>query len=431
MDAVTLAAANAAARKALRASRPATVVLWGDSITANSGPTTSGVTVSMNQQGYWTWCARRLGQRLRLVNNAGISGQTSAQILARFATDVAAYSPGYVVILAGRNDGPIGSAATRANLAKMYDLAASIGAVVIACTLPPYNLPNGSTGQQVTDWTTQRLADNDTNSWIKRQQHARSGFYVADFTSAVSDISGNFDFPTTTADGKHPNAGGASRLGRVLFNVLDPIVPRLDVCATTGNDLANYVNINPLMLGTAGTFDANGSGTLATNWKAGIGGTGGAYTVSQVARTDLPGLKWQQLTVSTVGTGGAQVYQYVDTVNAAQLTAVKGDGNLYSAACEFQSDQLSAPVTVVGMSGLALALFAFDASFSRISSGYDMSAGGESYPVESIETSGVMRTPPIPIPAGTVHLQVVVTLAAAGTVRIGRTSVHKVLPVGQ
>jgi lysophospholipase L1-like esterase len=415
MDVVGLGLAKSYAKAQTR--RPNTVVLLGDSITRYNGPNTSGTATFHGQTGYWTWASRELRHRLRVLANVSTTGHTSAQILARFDGEVAPLAPGYVVVLAGRNDGQIGAPATIANLAAIYDKCDAIGAVVIALTLPP---GNGLTAAQ-------RTADNAINAWIKRQARHRRRFVVADISPVLQDINGNFITPTLSSDGIHPNGLGARRMGRVVAGALESVVPSVDVLASNNDDAANLVN-NPLMASTFGTVNTGGTGTVASQWQAGLIGTGGAYVASKVAATDrYTGVDWQQIQVTATGTGGAQVFQYV---SSAKRDAAIADGGLYVATCEFEIDAgMTAPTYLGGYaSGPHLRVWASNGSFSTLAVAFDLYAdGSELYPLENHERSGVMRTAPIAIPAGTVNLQVAANLCAVGTMRVRRFDFRKVV----
>lgn len=382
-----------------------TVVLLGDSITAKNY-VQSGIESYYGSDGFWTWAEVFLGQRFRVLNYAGILGQNSTQILQRFDTDVTPWAPNYVVILAGRNDGTSAVTLTIPNLDKMLTKCAAIGATAILCTLPPLNTPG----------TGQRQADNNTNQWIKRQG-LRPGVIVVDWTAAVQDSTGGFIFPTYTPDGTHPSPDGALSMGRIMANCLSNLIP-VSSPLVANNDDSACLMANPMMFGTAGTVGTGGTGTCASSWSTAQGGSGDVYVAAKVARTDnYPNLSWQSLQVTTRAVAGASLYQYSNT-GATQWTA--GDGYYYQAMCEYQ---LQGPTTGAG-NGLYLALVAFNSGFGTLARGRAPLIAGSS----ALQASaGVMKTPPIQLPAGTAHVQCVVTLDDVGTVYIGRTDVRRVL----
>jgi lysophospholipase L1-like esterase len=70
------------------------------------------------------------------VRNAGVGGNTTAQMLARFSTDVLAYSFDHLHIFAGTNDTDP-EAQTRPNITAMIQLAQAAGKTVSLSTIPP------------------------------------------------------------------------------------------------------------------------------------------------------------------------------------------------------------------------------------------------------------------------------------------------------
>lgn len=414
MDPVTLGMAKAFGQDR-HTRRPCTAVLLGDSITRANGPNVEGLSVQYGQDGWWTWAMRELGHPLRMLANVSTIGHTSAQILARFDAEVAPLKPGYVTVLAGRNDGAIGAAATIANLKAIYDKAFAIGAIVIALTIPPGN----------TLATGQRAADNTINQWIKRQGRSRRNFIVADIAPVLQDISGNMNTPLVSSDGTHFNSLGAKRVGRIVAAALRPVVPTVDVLPTNNDDAANLL-ANPLMFSTFGTADAGVTGTVASSWRAGLTGSGGTVVASKVASTDkYPNLDWQQLTVSATGSGGGQIYQYAA---GAKVTAAVAAGGELVASMEFEIDAGASAPTIPGGygSGVNLRLAFMNDSFTILGQAHDMFYN-EAYPLEQQERFGVMRTPPMAIPAGTTKIQLAAQMNMLGTVRFRRGDVRKLL----
>lgn len=139
------------------------------------------------------------------VHNAGIGGETTADMLARFDRDVIAHRPQAVHILGGINDiaengGPVTVDAIAANLQAMIDRAGRHGvAVVIGALLPCTNV----------DWRphlAMRPALLALNAWIAA--FARENELVlADYFAVLADADGGM--PTAYGpDGVHPNGEG-------------------------------------------------------------------------------------------------------------------------------------------------------------------------------------------------------------------------------
>ncbi len=137
--------------------------------------------------------------------NRGISGQTTAQMLVRFAQDVLALKPQVVVILAGTNDiagntGPSTQAMIEDNLHAMVDLARAHGiGVVLASVLPVSDypwLPGTAPAPKV----------RALNAALKRYADAKQLVYL-DYYTPMANAAGGLD-PQLADDGVHPTAKG-------------------------------------------------------------------------------------------------------------------------------------------------------------------------------------------------------------------------------
>lgn len=150
-------------------------VLMGDSITNRNftgtgigslsptlnyfgwGPSDTSKAIGYSSTGYFQMLNLVTGNPFKVIMNAGVDGNTTTQMLARFATDVLAYSPTVVSIMGGTNDipisGNIGYATTLANLTSMCDQSLNAGAFVILWAIPPRDgtagNPLGATSRKV------------------------------------------------------------------------------------------------------------------------------------------------------------------------------------------------------------------------------------------------------------------------------------------
>jgi lysophospholipase L1-like esterase len=82
--------------------RPLKIIPFGDSITASNSAKTLGLWAFSN--GYAESSICQSGGRYTLLSNAGVSGNTTAQMLARVQTDVIALKPDVCLLLGGTND---------------------------------------------------------------------------------------------------------------------------------------------------------------------------------------------------------------------------------------------------------------------------------------------------------------------------------------
>src|SRR5688500_11060685 len=149
--------------------------------------------------------------------NKGISGQTSAEMVARFHTDVIALRPKKVVILAGTNDiaqnqGPVPISTVFENIRTMAESARANGIEVILCSvLPSYDYP----------WRP-GLEPNkkipELNGMIEEYAKKNNISYI-DYFSAMKDERNGLR-KELGRDGVHPVVAGYKVMERILEAVI-------------------------------------------------------------------------------------------------------------------------------------------------------------------------------------------------------------------
>ncbi len=152
------------------------------------------------------------------VIDRGISGQTTAQMLLRFRSDVLELHPALVHIMAGTNDiagntGPTSLAIIEGNIATMVELARAHGIGVILASVPP---------AAHFGWRPdiEPLASIATlNLWLRNYAQQQQLTYV-DYYSALSDSTGAFK-STLSEDGVHPNAAGYAQMKPLALAAID------------------------------------------------------------------------------------------------------------------------------------------------------------------------------------------------------------------
>lgn len=135
--------------------------------------------------------------------NRGIGGQTAAQMLLRFQSDVVALSPSIVVIEGGGNDLRLGATDEdiEGYLTSITQLAsANRIRVVLASLTPVCDCPVPRTSSRPLN----RLRA--INRWI-RQYTERNGFVYLDYWTPLADSHGMMRHEYTI-DGVHPNDAG-------------------------------------------------------------------------------------------------------------------------------------------------------------------------------------------------------------------------------
>lgn len=418
MDPVTLAAAVRASKKAGLGYGVSTVVYgdsWAGINRASTGTVgTSGYVSYNSSHGPVTWANFFLGQALNVKNWAGITGQTTAQILARWGTDVAPYQPQLIVLMTpGTNDaaGGVPVATTQANLSSIFDLAAGIGAVVLTINIPPKSSPSATTAQL--------LFHHTLNLWLIQQQYSRRGVIVVDTRSAISDGTSAGDWiakaATTplqyTADGVHPATLGGAVIGYLIAKALAPILPKAspllvgsDSSTTVGSVAVNYAP-NPGFVGTAGTVANGATGTVPTGWQ--VKSTDGAALAGTVVSSVVSAATVDPPNLATGYPGDLSVSPWlkVQTTSAVSKVQVYGQvsggtpftvGDTFMAMAEviFDSD-------VASVVGLGFNAAQFDASFHNITATDLSMSTNETWPGTVLgRMRGVVRTPTIAMPAG-------------------------------
>jgi GDSL-like Lipase/Acylhydrolase family len=141
------------------------------------------------------------------MHNNGIAGQTSAQVLARFASDVLNHGYQRVIILCGTNDilqsDPNLTTELPANLKAMADMATSAGIEVVLSKLPPLTANGLDLNPTVVS------ADNAI-----AQMASQNGYLIVDYYTPL------FGHPEYFIDGIHPNPAGYAVMEQALSAVV-------------------------------------------------------------------------------------------------------------------------------------------------------------------------------------------------------------------
>lgn len=183
-------------------SKPARFCSLGDSITHGGAVTVPPSQVLCNWQTYCSF----------FVKNLGHSGDTTAQILKRFHSDVLPFQPEILFVMAGVNDFRTGIIANQSikNLAAIRDLCEENGIVPVFITPTPINplrmLHTQFVEAPPTDWRYHQMQICD---WVRKQK------YFIDITKELTDDEGNLK-AYLTIDGLHPDAEGKQIIGKAV-----------------------------------------------------------------------------------------------------------------------------------------------------------------------------------------------------------------------
>ncbi len=355
----------------------------------------------------WAGVARSLlGNRYAHGIQAGVGGETSAQILARVGTVVAA-RPTFCIFEAGVNSiaASVSAESVIADLTAIIDALIAGGVVPIVQTLTPsVNI----TGARLTE-------AGKVNNWIKALPVTR-GVNVIDWCAAVVDFSSTTAqwVSAWTADGVHPNEQGHVIMGQAVARVLEPLIMGTSpLVSNAGAGGQGLISANPGMTGSGGTAGTGVTGTIPASWT--VNGTT-TTAVSVEPRTDDVGGNWMRLAITD---GQPQIF--------IQNTAVGVDWNVGDEAwAEVEILMLDTPTNLRG--------FSFRLDFwSGIGSASNSTLNMPpviALPLRGRPKSFVLKTTPTIIPASTARLQLFLLVnqsvaSQVSTIRLGRMCIRK------
>ena len=370
------------------------IVIWGDSITDQNDGEAVGVKNTLNA-GYFTVSNIMLGDYFNLLNNAGVSGERTDQILARFDAGVKAYSPKWVFILAGANDllGSVPVSTIKDNLALIYDAIESIGAKVITAT------------QYASASFTNESDFSEMNQFIRSESESR-GFYLADFEAATTDpekASFPYTYDNITYDGLHLNAYGAKLCANVIYDELVKFTNRTRLLPTKSN--AKNKTLNPLNTGTSGTLNNGVTGQAPNDWNVFSTIPVGSTVVSSVEQGTFSNV----LKLTYSGTDSFVTFSRV-------ASSAPVNGKSYYAIAEVKC-------SLTNSNEVSLKLRSTGGSATLTVHGNRTYSDNAQLPL--MEFDGVIKTPVLANVDGTTLIVDVFANGASGTVEIGRVGIFE------
>jgi len=199
-DSSAVATAPIAPAQSLR-----TFVALGDSLSAWAfAPGTR----QPSKTGSWPTLLSSTDGNLKLLHNAGVPGNTTAQMLARFKRDVLSYHPDMLLILGGTNDVGYGVAVstTVGNIRRIVESAKAHGIEVVLLTIPPNN-----------DISTSKLSRLRQTNRALIQLGRAEGITVVDVYAALASASGRLPAAYAAADHLHLTRRGEAVLAAAVY----------------------------------------------------------------------------------------------------------------------------------------------------------------------------------------------------------------------
>ncbi|WP_084679434.1 SGNH/GDSL hydrolase family protein [Curvibacter lanceolatus] len=384
------------------------VILTGDSKTAMNGGTSIATPVqalgaSYDCKGQFNHANFLLNHAFEVVGNAGIGGQKSAQILARFQTDVLSRASEWVCGMAGTNDtssSNTGNASTTdVNIIAMWDLAVAAGRRVLWYTIPPKTSAADAENQY----------HMQINRLLKIAASRRPNVVLVSQESATLDVTTTFKaLSSMLTDGTHESAIGAAVEGKLIADAVRPFISPVNPWLAQSNGDTENLLTNPMLSGS-------GSAT-PTGWNK-----IGTPTISYVAATDGVAYPWCQLNVAN-GTSGGQ--GLTSNVSVGSGMAI---GDTIIGVVEFAGDSYDA-AAAANTQGICLKLQAYNGAsfFASVSDLY----WDTTYPNFALQGSGVFQTPPFVVPAGTTLVQMYASINGGGNYRFRRAAIRNLTKLG-
>ena len=275
-----------------RRMRPRTVIPAGDSITAGGSTLTDPQSLTAGYAGASIFTAG-----MRYIRNAGVSGNTAAQLEARFQTDVLDYSPDATLILIGTNN-LVSGMADSAYTALMQSVERTVLKALDANVLPIIVTPPPKNSA-----VTEAKRVQPFYYWLAEYY----GLPLVDmYRLMVNPADGTYKAGYSD-DGTHPNAVGIAAvyptIGAFLSDIPSLIAPEYlaAVSEATVNNPANLIANGAFALGTSGSLTGwtqNATNSTITLEATTLPETGSAYKNVKAVAGGAYGITGTQPTVA-------------------------------------------------------------------------------------------------------------------------------------
>lgn len=407
------------------------IVLFGDSFTEYENYTPGNVhanTRAAMDAGCWHYLLAMIGyHRFEIAKYAGVSGNRASDMLARFASDAAAYDYDILLGQVGVNDF-FGYDRTVA------EVSADVTAMISAALAAGKRVAWATCCTQRTTRTGWTLAKQkkvlEYNKRLTDWATGKKGLVLLDMqrplmnqtdTTNAAPVNENL----SSTDAIHLSGLGSYLFARDNYEALNSLFPpRIrQFTPLDGLDDGWSNSVLPVgvgaMAGTSGTLGTGASGAVATGWvlqRTSSGSATGSATVAGSKTTDRNG-DWQKLTV----TGDDTTTETQIELRTATFHSAVAAGDTIKASAELKVD-VSGGLT---LSMLRLMVFLTDGSFVCNSEWNRVTSGAPVLAYDREETFSI-ETPSVVIPEGVTGAYVYLTTRyhGSGTADVSIRNVH-------
>jgi len=318
--------------------------------------------------GFFFWANALSGAQWRVIRNAGVAGNNTAQALARVDSEVIAYAPTACDVCVGTNDIAPGAQITTlpqwqtlGNLAAIYDKLRKAGIWVRAYSVLPRSGFDAAYAARALE----------INDFIRSYWSKYSGGEYIDIFTGVVDYTSSTCAPKAglLTDGTHCGNVGAFTIGKLIapylsssrwaFNSILPSSVAQDYAVN--NAVAQYAR-NPMCTGTGGTLQSGNTGTAPDHFTAFT--TTDVTTVHSVADNADGVGKYHQLAITASAAAAPNNQITLSSIPdgttfqvVGQVTIVSGATSLAGVGLQFVktgTEALSAEVLFGATSGGSL-----------------------------------------------------------------------------
>lgn len=290
---------------------PASLVVFGDSITDAGSDYSTGASkyLRFNDYGWWCWAQRLLGYPWDFIRNSGVSGETTERMLARMGDDVLRHNPGWVWFLGGTNDIYRDHSAvdTFARIREIVERCVASGAIVVLQTIWARSDASATASR--------RIQHSILNDYIRAYATRTPGVILVDaYAVTVNPASTTMaEISNYLYDNLHPSNLAGYAVGKEVARVLQQYAPPADPLISSIYDTYTNNASGLNLMGDSGLFQtpessaATGmSGQEAANWNI-TRGAGTPTSVNSVVAHPLGIGNVQRMTI-TAGANNDAVY---------------------------------------------------------------------------------------------------------------------------